>query len=61
MTEDELKGLPIEELLLLADKTLNIYVAASIDPHTKLLAEQRKEDINIIHKIIDAKRADEAP
>lgn len=55
MTKAELKELSIKELLLLADKVLNLYVAASVDPKHKLLAKQRQVDLEELYKIISEK------
>ena len=52
MTETELKELSITELLVLADKAIELYIAASSHPNGKRLAQQRQADLNIIDKVI---------
>lgn len=61
MTEAELKELSIKELLDLADKVIELYIAASINPKHNLLAKQRQADLYIIDKVITQKRANETP
>lgn len=61
MTESELKILSIAELLLLADKAMNLYVAASVDAKNKSLADQRQSDLFIPYRVITEKRANETP
>ena len=51
----------MDELLKLAEKALALYVAASIDPKSKKLADQRKNDLTFIDKIITERRANENP
>jgi predicted RNase H-like HicB family nuclease len=55
MTEAELKGLSIKELLALADKAIELYIAAASHPNGKRLAEQRQADLYIIDKVIKEK------
>jgi hypothetical protein len=61
VSESELKFLPISKLLELADKAMDLLIAASVDPRNKLLAQQRQDDLNVLHKIIAEKRANERP
>lgn len=61
MTESELKGLSIKQLLDVADKAISVYVSACADPKNKRIAEQRQLDLVIIDKIVAEKRANETP
>ena len=57
MLESELKYLPVKDLLEIADKAMNLYIAASVDPEHRLLAQQRQADLFLLNKIITEKRA----
>ena len=59
MLESQLKFLPITDLLILANRALDLYIIASIDPKNRKLAGQREADLIKLHKIITEKRANE--
>lgn len=62
MTQNLLLTLSIQELYELADKAMNLYIVASVNPKRKgLLADQRQVDLSLIRKAIVAKRAAEVP
>ena len=61
MTENLLVNLSIRELYELADKAMNLYIVASVNPKRKGLADQRQVDLILIRKAMLAKRPAEPP
>jgi hypothetical protein len=61
MTEEELNSLSIKELFALADKAIELYIAASVDSKHNLLAKQTQADLYIIDKVIKEKTEKDIP
>jgi len=61
MTKNLLLTLSIQELYELADKAMNFYIVASVNPKRKDLSDLRQVDLNLINKVIDGKRDKEKP
>lgn len=61
MTKNLLLTLSIQELYELADKAMNFYIVASVNPQRKDLSDLRQVDLNLINKVIDGKRDKEKP
>ena len=55
MSEDQIKPLSISELKILADKTMDLYIAALVEHKNILTAKQRQADLIIINKVITEK------
>lgn len=61
MTESELKGLSITQLLEVADQAISVYVNACVNPQNKNIAEQRQLDLVLLNKILIQKSEKEMP